>query len=425
MKILVLGSGGREHALIWKLKQSPMVERVYSIPGNAGIAEIADTKRISLSDKNLIAEFIREKKIDLTVVGPEQPLVEGLVDFLEKENMTVFGPGSDAARIEGSKVFAKNFMKKYNIPTADFTEFSDFDAALDYLNRLKSPEIVVKADGLAAGKGSIVCHTKNEAQQAIEDIMKRRIFGSAGDRIILEECMKGEEVSLFVIADGSHFVLLSPAQDFKRALNEDSGKNTGGMGSYAPTPFLTDDLLRMSVEKIVKPMLSGFRNEKITYKGVLYCGLMLTRTGPRVVEFNCRFGDPETQAVLPLLESDLAELLMAASTGNLADQKIILNPGYAVCVIAASGGYPDSYENGKIISGLDQLEDDVIVFHAGTVQKNGQLVTNGGRVLGVTAVHKDLQGAVDRVYHNIRRIHFEGIHYRQDIALRALRIMNE
>jgi phosphoribosylamine--glycine ligase len=422
MKILVLGGGGREHALVWKLKQSPRVDEIFCIPGNAGIEKVARTFPLSLSDHKAIADFVREKNIDLTVIGPEQPLVEGLADYLESLDIKVFGPGSDGARIEGSKVFAKNFMMKYHIPTAHYAEFSDYQQAADYLQNLPAEQIVVKADGLAAGKGSIVCGNRNAAEKALQDILKRKIFGTAGEKVIIEEFMEGEEASLFVITDGKDYVLLSPAQDFKRALDDDRGKNTGGMGSYAPTPVMTTDLLEKSVREVVEPTLEGLRGEGILYQGVLYCGLMLTKTGPRVVEFNCRFGDPETQVVLPLLDCDLAELLMSAARRELSGYSVELKSDSAVCVIAASGGYPDAYEKGKVISGLDRVDEAVMVFHAGTQSKNHHAVTAGGRVLGITATGKDLKSAVELAYRNIRQIHFEGMHYRSDIAARAIRM---
>ncbi|MEJ2052215.1 MAG: phosphoribosylamine--glycine ligase, partial [Calditrichota bacterium] len=302
------------------------------IPGNAGIEKVAGAFPLSLSDHKAIADFVREENIDLTVIGPEQPLVEGLADYMESLDLMVFGPRSDGARIEGSKVYAKNFMMKYHIPTAHYGEFSDFRQASDYLRSLPEEQIVVKADGLAAGKGSIVCRNRNEAEKALQDILQRKIFGTAGEKVIIEEFMEGEEASLFVLTDGKDYVLLSPAQDFKRALDDDKGKNTGGMGSYAPTPVMTTDFLEKSVREVVEPALEGFRRENITYRGVLYCGLMLTETGPRVVEFNCRFGDPETQVVLPLLDCDLAELLMAVAQRELSGSSAALKSDSAVCV---------------------------------------------------------------------------------------------
>lgn len=420
MKLLVLGGGGREHALIWKLKQSPEVEEIFCIPGNAGIAVDAKTFSLPLNNFEKIVQFIREKEIDFTIVGPEQPLVEGIVDFLQSQKIPVFGPSKAAAQLEGSKVFAKNFMKKYNIPTATFKEFSDYQHALKYLDTLRESKIVIKADGLAAGKGSVVCKDLGEARQALKTIMVDRIFADAGKQVVIEEFMQGEEASLFVITDGKDYLVLSPAQDFKRALDGDRGKNTGGMGSYAPTPVLTPNMYDRALKEIVEPVLNGLHREGITYQGVLYCGLMLTAAGPKVVEFNCRFGDPETQVVLPLLESDLLEMCIAVSRQNLSDYKLAVKKASAICVIATAGGYPDAYEKGKVIHGLDQLEAGVLVFHAGTARDGSQYLTNGGRVLGVTAVDKDLKTARDRVYRNIERIHFEGMYYRRDIAQRVI-----
>lgn len=420
MKILVLGGGGREHALIWKLKQSPEVEDIFCIPGNAGIAADAQTFSLSLNDFEKIAQFIREKEIDFTIVGPEQPLVGGIVDFLQSQKIPVFGPSKIAAQLEGSKVFAKNFMKKYNIPTAVFKEFSDYQKALEYVNTLQESNIVIKADGLAAGKGSVVCTDLAEARQTLKTIMVDRIFADSGRQVVIEEFMQGEETSLFVITDGKDYIVLSPAQDFKRALDGDRGKNTGGMGSYAPTPVLTSDTYERAIKEIVEPVLNGLPREGITYKGVLYCGLMLTAAGPKVVEFNCRFGDPETQVVLPLLESDFLEMCTAVNRQTLAGYKLAVKKASAICVIATAGGYPDVYEKGKVIHGLDRLEAGVLVFHAGTAREGSYYLTNGGRVLGVAAVDSDLKTARDRVYRNIERIHFEGMFYRRDIAQRVI-----
>jgi len=421
MKVLVLGSGGREHALIWKIKQSPQVKEVYAIPGNGGIVGIAKVASIPMNNFDMIRKFILEKGIDITVVGPEQPLVDGIVDCLEDHRLQVFGPSAAGARLEGSKVFAKNFMKRHGIPTAEYAEFSEYEQARRFLQQQKDDPIVVKADGLAAGKGSIVCANIREADTAISMIMQDEIFGEAGDQIIIEECMNGEETSLFVITDGKDYALLSPAQDFKRALDDDEGKNTGGMGSYAPTPVLSPEFQNKAIRQIVEPVLEGLKAEGIQYRGILYVGLMLTEAGPKVVEFNCRFGDPETQVVLPLLDNDIMEIFQATVLGKLAEISIRLKSGYAVCVIAASGGYPDAYEKGKQISGLENLDQDVIPFHAGTERKNDQVFTSGGRVLGITARANTLHGAIQQVYQNISKIHFEGIQYRRDIGSRVLK----
>ena len=420
MRALVLGSGGREHALVWKLKQSGALQQIFCIPGNAGIADSAQTYPMALNDFKMISDFIIEKQIDLTIVGPEQPLVEGMVDYLQSLKLVVFGPTKAAAQLEGSKVFAKNFMKKYRIPTAQYEKFSEYDKALKFLKNYKDNKVVIKADGLAAGKGSIVCQNIADAQRAIKEIMNDRIFADAGDQVVVEEFMEGEEASLFVITDGKDYLLLSPAQDFKRALDGDLGKNTGGMGSYAPTPVLSPRLQTRAIKEVVEPVLAGLQSEGIEYRGVLYCGLMLTPEGPKVVEFNCRFGDPETQVVLPLLKSDLLEICQATSRQTLSHIKLSLADQHAVCVVAASGGYPDAYQKGKVISGLDQVEPEIMVFHAGTARQAGQYLTSGGRVLGVATVAENLREASEIVYRNIQRIHFDGMHYRTDIAKRAI-----
>ncbi len=418
MKVLVLGGGGREHALIWKIKQSSQVDKLFCLPGNGGIDELAERVDIPMNSFDLIKNFITDRKIDLTIVGPEQPLVDGIVDYFEAHQIKVFGPLSLAARLEGSKIFAKRFMQKHSIPTANYAEFSEYESAQKYVKQQQDGPIVVKADGLAAGKGSIVCGNIGEALSAIKTIMQDGVFGKAGNQVVIEECMKGEEASLFVLTDGKDYALLSPAQDFKRALDGDNGKNTGGMGSYAPTPVLTNELLQKAIKDIVEPVLEGFKADGILYRGMLYVGLMLTEQGPKVVEFNCRFGDPETQVVLPLLENDLVELFQATVLGKLGEVNIRLKSDYAVCVIAASGGYPDAYEKGKMITGLDEVGDDVTVFHAGTQRKNGEFYTSGGRVLSIMGIGPTLEDAQDKAYRNISKIHFKAMQYRHDIGSR-------
>lgn len=421
MNILIIGSGGREHALAWKISQNPEVKKLYCIPGNGGIEQIAECPTLGSGDFKTLAAFAREKEIDFTVIGPEQPLVEGIVDFFRAETLPVFGPNQSAARMEGSKIFAKRLMKKYGIPTAHYEEFENSAKAFDYITGLPEQPLVVKADGLAAGKGSIVCPDKVTARQAVDDMMNKQIFKNAGAKLVIEECMTGEEVSIFIITDGKDYLTLTPAQDFKRALDGDRGKNTGGMGSYAPTPFLTAALRKRIIRETIEPALTALQSEKIDYTGVLYCGLMLTPGGPKVIEFNCRFGDPETQVVLPLLKADLLEIMQAVHTRSLG--KLRLNteetPEFAICVVAASGGYPDKYETGKEISGLERLSGGVMVFHAGTRRENGKILTSGGRVLGVTAVAPQLPDAARKAYQAISRIRFEGMRYRNDISKRA------
>ncbi len=420
MNVLVIGSGGREHAIVWKIRQNPDVRQVFAIPGNGGICEQATCIDIPLTDFRGLIQFVQEKAIDFTIVGPEQPLVAGIADAFRAAGLPIFGPGAAGARIEGSKIFAKQLMQTYRIPTAHFGAFSNYEEALKYLNKLPDGPIVVKADGLAAGKGSIVCQNHQEAQKALHAMMVEGIFRAAGQQVVIEEFMQGEEASLFVITDGKDYHLLYPAQDFKRARDNDAGKNTGGMGSYAPTPFVTPQILEQARQQIVEPMLAAFQNEGIDYRGVLYCGLMLTLSGPRVVEFNCRFGDPETQVVLPLMESDLLELMLAVEHQQLGQYRLSLKPEYGVCVVLASGGYPDAYQKGFPIEGLNTLPEDILVFHAGTQWRDGQLVTAGGRVLGVTALDATLESAVQRVYQAVAHIHFKHMHYRKDIARKAL-----
>ncbi len=420
MKVLVIGGGGREHAICWKLRQNPDVKKIYCVPGNGGIAEIAECPPISGNDFRSLSRLVWENSIDFTIVGPEQPLVNGIVDYFREEKFAIFGPNRAAAQMEGSKIFSKKLMEKYDIPTAHFREFSDAKSAAAYLSSLPEQPIVVKADGLAAGKGSIVCPDLLTAHQAVDSLMNQRIFSDAGAKIIIEEFMTGEECSIFVITDGKDYVTLSPAQDFKRALDDDQGKNTGGMGSYAPTPFLTPELRKTAIRTIIEPTLSALQSEGIDYTGVLYCGLMLTPNGPKVIEYNARFGDPETQVVLPLLNNDLLETLMAVHERNLGKLRIDLSDQHSVCVVLASGGYPDAYEKGKEIRGLENLPGDVIAFHAGTRRKHDKIVTNGGRVLGITAPADTLEQAIEKAYRGVSKISFENMHYRTDIAQRAL-----
>ena len=420
MRILVIGGGAREHAICWKIRQNPEVEKIYCVPGNGGIAEIAECPPVSAADFRQLGRFVWENSIDFTIVGPEQPLVDGIVDYFQAHDYPVFGPNKAASQLEGSKIFTKRLLAKYNIPTAEYREFDVAADALAYLNSLPEQPIVVKADGLAAGKGAIVCPDLAAAKTAIDEMMTQRVFADAGSRVVIEEFMTGEECSIFVITDGKDYVTLTPAQDFKRALDGDNGKNTGGMGSYAPTPFLTEALKKQAVERVVEPTLDALRREGIDYTGVLYCGLMLTKDGPKVVEFNCRFGDPETQVVLPLLKTDLLEIMQAVTRKELGKLDVELHDRHAACVVLASGGYPDAYEKGKIITGLDQLDSNVMAFHAGTTLDGGKLVSNGGRVLGITATGNSLAEAIATAYRGVDKVHFEGMHFRTDIAKRAL-----
>ncbi|HXG00086.1 MAG TPA: phosphoribosylamine--glycine ligase [Bacteroidota bacterium] len=422
MNVLVIGSGGREHALVWKIRQSPHVRKLYCAPGNPGIAEIADCAPIRPTALGELRDFAWNNRIDLTVVGPEQPLADGIADFFAERGLKVFGPTSSAAELEWSKAFAKEFMQKYRIPTAQYRVFERdrLEDARAYVERAPLP-VVIKADGLAAGKGVAVCNDQTEALAVLATMDKK--FGPASDRIVIEEYLEGEEASVFAITDGEHFLTLAPAQDHKRIFDEDRGKNTGGMGAYAPAPIVTRDLLKSIERDIIEPTLRGMREEGRRYRGCLYVGLMITSEGPRVVEYNCRLGDPEAQVVLPLYRGDIVELFDAAASdamGTLPRQHSHADEA-AVCVVLASGGYPDEYATGIEISGLEELEgmDGIIVFHAGTRLQDNTLVTAGGRVLGVTAVRPHLAEAIRDVYEAVSKISFAGMHYRRDIGRKA------
>ncbi len=421
MKVAVIGGGGREHALVWKLKQSPSVETVYAIPGSAAMAEFARCVPLPLGDLEGITDYAAEQAVDLLVIGPEVPLTEGITDVAEKKGLAVFGPNKAAARLEGSKSFAKKLMKKYGVPTAAYEIFTDGAAAKDYIRKKGAP-IVVKADGLAAGKGVVVAQTAEEALAAVDAMMKDKIFGESGGRIVVEECMRGEEVSLLAFVDGKTIVPMIAAQDHKRIFDDDRGPNTGGMGAYAPVPAVSDEIRANVYETILKPTIEGLAAEGITYRGCLYAGLMLTAEGPKVVEFNCRFGDPETQVILPLLDGDLAQILYACATGQLDPSMIKWHAGAACCVVMASEGYPESSRKGDRISGLDAAEsrERTVVFHSGTALKDGHYVTDGGRVLGVTALADDLKEAVHKAYAAVKEISFEGRQFRRDIGKKGL-----
>ena len=417
MNILVIGSGGREHALYWKLSESPQTEQIYAIPGNPGMGASA---AIALDDHAEILRFVKEHEIGLVVVGPEVPLMNGLVDELEAAGIRAFGPRANAAEIEGSKSFAKDLMKKYGIPTARYEVFTAAEPARAYIRQEGAP-IVVKADGLAAGKGVIVAMTEQEALDAVDAIMEDHSFGDAGARVVIEEFMEGEEASLLAFTDGTTIRPMISAQDHKRAYDGDRGPNTGGMGTYAPAPVMTPEMTERAVEEILKPTIAAMAKEGRVYRGCLYLGLMVTADGPKVVEFNARFGDPETQVVLPLLDSDLVAIMCACADGTLADVPIRWKDGAAVCVVLASGGYPGHYDKGQEIHGLADAEAmGALVFHAGTAMKDGKLVTNGGRVLGVVGRGADISSAVDAAYAAATKISFKDAYYRKDIAHRAL-----
>jgi phosphoribosylamine--glycine ligase len=426
MNILVIGSGGREHALIWKIKQSPQATRIFCAPGNAGIAEIAELIPIKPTDTDTLISFAKNNSIDLTIVGPEQPLTEGIVDKFESNGLVIFGPSQRAAELEGSKVFAKEFMSRHRIPTANFKTFNSETRyeAERYINEIPVP-IVMKADGLAAGKGVSVCDTKDTALDTLDDLFTRKILGEAGERVVIEDFMEGEELSILVITDGKDFLTLPPAQDHKRILDGDQGKNTGGMGAYSPVPFINDELMEKIKRQIIRPTIRGMAKEGRQFKGCLYFGLMLTETGPRVVEYNCRFGDPETQVVLPLIQNDIIELMLASIKCEISKIKLITHSSNAVCVVISSRGYPDSYETDKPIFGLDNVTNlqNVHIFHSGTKREDDLIVTTGGRVIGVTAVGElnNFEETILNAYRNVDKITFDGAYYRSDIGRKALR----
>ncbi|HZP81860.1 MAG TPA: phosphoribosylamine--glycine ligase [Chthonomonadaceae bacterium] len=428
MRVLVIGGGGREHALVWKIAQSPLVQKIYCAPGNAGIAKLAECVPLKPTNLYGLADFAEQNQIDLTIVGPEAPLIAGIVDKFEARGLPIFGPSTDPARIEGSKVFAKKLMQTSGIPTAEFWICDSLSVAQarvrDYYGQ-RGPEarIVIKADGLAAGKGVVVANSEAEAMAALERIMGERVFGAAGENVVIEECLVGEEASIMAITDGESVVPLIPSQDHKRIFENDLGPNTGGMGAYCPVPVIPPDTAQQAVEQILKPAIAAIRDLGIPYRGVLYAGIMVTESGLKTIEFNCRLGDPETQAVLPMLESDLVPLLHAVTDCCLEDVEVRWREGASVAVVAASGGYPGDYETGKVITGLDEAaqSEGCLVFHAGTRVENAQVVTDGGRVLAVTGLGPDLQAAADRAYAGLRCIQFDGIYYRRDIAARALK----
>jgi phosphoribosylamine--glycine ligase len=424
MKILVIGSGGREHALVWKISQSPKVDKIYCAPGNAGTAELAENVNISADDIQALLKFVKDNKIDLTVVGPEVPLVAGIANEFEKEGLKIFGPRKEAAIIEGSKVFAKQFMIKNEIPTAQAGIFDNAKEAIEYINVVGAP-IVVKADGLAAGKGVMVCKTKEEAVSAVKLIMEEKMFGKAGDKVVIEECLMGEEASIIAFTDGESIIPLASSQDHKRVFDDDKGPNTGGMGAYSPAPVVSDHLMEEINLNVLKPFVSGMKQEGIIYKGVIYAGVMVTKQGPKVLEFNCRMGDPETQPILMRMKSDIIPILEAVVEGKLGHKLIEWDERAAVCVVLASGGYPDKYEKGFPINGIDKVDQlpNAVVFQAGTKKVDASVSTSGGRVLGVTALGDNIKFAIENAYRAVLLIKFKNMHYRKDIGKKALKYM--
>ncbi len=422
MKILVIGGGGREHALVWKLARSPQVKKIFCAPGNAAIGETAELVSIRVEEIDKLSAFAEKEKIDLTVVGPELPLTLGIAELFQKRGLRIFAPGREAAKLEGSKAFAKQILQENHIPTAAFATFSEAAAAKIYLAGQKPP-YVIKADGLAAGKGVLICASGDEAEAAIDDVLVRKLFGAAGDKVVIEEFLEGEEASFMVLTDGEHILSLASSQDHKRVFDGDEGPNTGGMGAYSPAPVVTPEIHRRIMTEILEPLLKGLKKKDILYRGVLYVGLMLTAVGPKVLEFNARFGDPECQPLMLRLKSDLVPLIEATIDGRLDQVQAEWENAAAVCVVLTAGGYPGSYDKGKEITGLDALKDWPCgcVFHAGTTKKEGRWLTAGGRVLGVTALGADIKAAVTEAYEAVAKIKWDGMHYRRDIARRALK----
>lgn len=422
MNVLVIGQGGREHALIWKLKQSPRVRSVHCAPGNGGISNIAKIVPYGDTESKELIHYVKEQGIDLTIVGPENPLLAGLVDEFEAEGLQIYGPRKNAALIEGSKSFAKEFMHKYKIPTGSYQVFTEEQAAIAYIKDQGAP-IVIKADGLAAGKGVVVAHTVQEAEAAVHDILVQNKFGEAGHKVVIEQFLEGEELSLMAFIDRETVCPMVPAQDHKPVYNGDEGPNTGGMGAYSPVPQMTEDQIQQAVDQVLIPAAKGMVAEGRPFSGILYAGLMMTAEGPQVIEFNARFGDPETQVVLPRLETDLIDIMLATLDHRLHELDIRWSSQAACSVVAASAGYPGDYEKGIVITGTNQWHgsEDVVIFHAGTSKANGQLKTSGGRVLNVTGLSADLKQARRKAYDALEKISFEGMHYRTDIADRALK----
>lgn len=422
MNVLLIGGGGREHAIAWKISQSDKLNKLYCAPGNPGTSHFGKNVNLEHTDFDSVARFVNNEKIELVIIGPEAPLVAGLSDFLRERDIAVFGPGKSAAMLEGSKEFAKDFMVKYHIPTADYSVFgsADFDDALKFVQLKDSYPIVLKADGLAAGKGVFICDNEEEVKKTLLRIKKDRSLSAAAGRLVVEEFMKGEEASVFVISDGYTSHILHHAQDHKRIGENDTGLNTGGMGAYSPAPLLTPELLERVEKEIIQPTITGMQLEESDYTGILYVGLMISEEGPKVVEYNCRFGDPECQVILPSLENDLLDLMISTTEQRLDEKTIQLDQKYRCCVVLASGGYPEAYEKGKIIDGLKDIDENALLFHAGTIEKNGAIYSNGGRVLNVVGSGDTLKSAIDHAYQNVEKIKFEDCYYRKDIGSKGL-----
>ena len=422
MKILIIGSGGREHALGWKIKQSPLVSKIYFAPGNPGTKQIGKNVSIEVTNIQRLLKFAKGKKIDLTVVGPETPLVLGISDVFKKEKLKIFGPSKKAAQIEGSKTFSKQLMKKYKIPTAEYFSFNNFSEANKYLQHAKYPQ-VIKADGLSLGKGVAICKNRKDAEKFLKQLMVDKIFGGSGEKIIIEECLYGQEISFMVITDGKDFLSFLPSQDHKRLNENNQGPNTGGMGAYTPVPFLDKKLIKQIEKEIIIPTIKAMAKEGCLYQGILYPGLILTKEGPKVLEYNCRFGDPETQPLMMSLESDLIEIILAQQKGNLKNKKLIFKKGFSIGVVLASAGYPEEYKKGDQIIGLGKVNDkDVQIFHAGTKEVDKKIITNGGRVLSITAKSITLDETIKKAYQYIGKkgVYFKGMQYRKDIGKNGL-----
>lgn len=416
MKILVVGSGGREHAICYSLLKGKKVNEIYCAPGNAGISEIAQCLSIKDNDIDNLYKFAKENKIDLTIVGPEVPLVDGIVDKFEKENLKIFGPNKKCSMLEGSKAFSKEFMIKHDIPTAKYKEYMDLDEAISEIDSFGYP-VVIKADGLAAGKGVVIAKDKEEGIKVLKEIMSDKKFGIAGEKIVIEEFLKGIETSILAFVDNNTIVPMESAKDHKKVYNNEEGPNTGGMGTFSPSNIYDEQLSHIVKKEVLDKTLKGFKDDNLNYKGILFIGLMITEDGPKVLEYNVRFGDPETQSVLLRLETDLIEIIEAILENRLNEIHIKYDEKNAVCVMLTSGGYPESYEKGKVITGLDKVDEDIVIFHSGTKIINNKLVTNGGRVIGISAKGNSLEEASKKVYENIEKIKFEGMHYRTDIGV--------